>query len=638
MRRTKHNEIAAAAALAAAMLAGNAEAQECAAKSGRAAVEVLDATGAAVTGASVSLDGMARGKSDTHGRFEIGCVAVGSHRLSVQAEGFASVEQRIEANGRTLTLRLKPMTVETSVDAVQEDAVSTESVGGTKTLQTEEIKQLADDPDEFARQLQVLAAAAGGAPGQAIVAVDGFQNSGRIPPKSAIAFIRVNPDLFSAEYERPPYQGGRVEIYTKPGMSKLHGALFTTQSAQFANAADPFAPSKAAIGKQRYGFELGAPIQANRSDVFVTLEHRQIDQFAVVNAVTLGATGNPALTTANVPTPQSLWEGSARVGAMPNAKNNMTVTYTATVNALSNVGVGGTVLQEAGYDSQQSEHAIRVTNLQTISARTLHESRLGLTFRNRDDAPQSTGASLQVAGAFTGGGAATQALRSHEFDLEFDDDVLYQHRKHNFKAGVELLNAYLNDRLPTNFNGTYIFGGGVAPVLDGNGNATGATATINGLEQYRRAVAKLPGGTATQYAVTTGTVPITLNQLRVVLYAQDIWKPRPRLELSLGMRYSLQNAPVTYGNVAPRLGVAWSPDRKQRWVLHARTGLFYTPVDAQTTLEARRLNGVHQTQLQLSNPVFGGAGDRHGGCDHAAGTAACAQPGTLAADAFRGRA
>ena len=105
--------------------------------------------------------------------------------------------------------------------------------------------------------------------------------------------------------------------------------------------------------------------------------------------------------------------------------------------------------------------------------------------------------------------------------------------------------------------------------------------------------------------MTTGTAPVTLNQLRVVLYAQDIWKPRPRLELSLGVRYALQNAPVTFGNMGPRMGVAWSPDRKQKWVLHARTGLFYTPVDTQTTLEARRLNGVNQTEVQVNEAAYG---------------------------------
>lgn len=594
MRRLHHS----AAVLTVAAMAPLAHAQECS----RAEVEVLDITGAAIAHAPVSVDNKPAGSTDSHGHFLSACLARGTHTVHVDAENFQTVTGRLDP-AHPLTLRLKPSTTDT-VEATDEDPVSNTSVAGTKELKGDEIKQLADDPDEFGRELQVLAAAAGGAPGQAIIAVDGFQNGGRIPPKSAIAFIRVNPDLFSAEYERPPYQGGRVEIYTKPGQGKLHGALFTTQSGQFMNAADPFAPTKAAIGRQRYGAELGGPIKSNRADFFVALEHRQIDQFAVVNAVVLDGNANPQQVTANVPTPQSLWEASARFGLLLGPHNNFTGTYTATVNGLTNVGVGGTTLQQAGYNSQQSEHSIRLTNLQTISANLLHESRLGLTWRLRDDSPLSAAPQLSVAGAFTGGGATTQALRSHELDTEFDDDILLQHRKHSIKAGLQLLNARLNDELPTNHNGTFIFGGGTAPVLNSNGSATAQTAIISGLEQYRRALLNLPGGNPTQFAVTTGAVPIGLNQLRVVLFAQDQWKLRPRLELSGGLRWSMQTSPTTLGNVAPRLGLAWSPDRKQRWIFHARTGLFFSPIDSQTTLEANRLNGTNQAQLQISNPAY----------------------------------
>ncbi|WP_419805067.1 carboxypeptidase regulatory-like domain-containing protein [Terriglobus sp.] len=591
--------------LLAAVIAAAANAQDCP----RAQVEVLDTTGAAIVSAPVTLDNKPAGVTDAHGHFTSTCLTTGPHTLRVEAENFEPTTTNLDPTrlGAThpLTLRLKPSTVQTSIDAVDEDPVSNTSVAGTKELRGDEIKQLADDPDEFGRQLQILAAAAGGAPGQAIIAIDGFQNGGRIPPKSAIAFIRVNPDLFSAEYERPPYQGGRVEIYTKPGQGKLHGALFTTQSGQFINAADPFAPTRAAIGRQRYGFELGGPIRTNRADFFIALEHRQIDQFAVVNAVTLNANAIPQQVTANVPTPQSLWEASARFGLLLGPHNNFTGTYTATVNGLTNVGVGGSTLQQAGYNSSQSEHAIRLTNLQTVSASLLHESRLGLTWRLRDDTPLSTAPQLSVAGAFTGGGATTQALRSHELDTEFDDDILLQHRKHNIKAGLQLLNNHLNDDLPTNHNGTYIFGGGTAPVLSPNNTASAQTTFITGLEQYRRALLNLPGGKPTQFAVTTGAVPIGLNQLRIVLFAQDQWKLRPRLELSGGLRWSMQTSPTTLGNIAPRLGLAWAPDRKQRWVFHVRTGLFFTAIDSQTTLEANRLNGTNQTQLQIDNPVYG---------------------------------
>ena len=367
------------------------QAQQCPPHADRVTGEVRDASGALIVSATVTVDAGGAVATDGQGRFASGCVSDGPHTVAIEAAGFeAAVEQvNVGASMRPLSAMLKPSAVMTVVDAVDAVGVDSEDVAGSKTLQANDLKQMADDPDEFARQLQVLAAAAGGAPGQAIVTVDGFQNSGSIPPKSAIAFIRVNPDLFSSEYERPPYQGGRVEIFTKPGQSKLHWALFTTQSAAFINAKDPFAVSRAAIGKQRYGFELSGPIRKNKADFSLALEHRQIDQFAVVNAVSLDESGNAVNVVANVATPQTLWEGSARLGWMPNAKNNVTAAYSADVNSLHNVGVGGAVLQQAGYDSLQQEHALRVTDLQTLSARLVHESRIGYTWRMRDDAPQS---------------------------------------------------------------------------------------------------------------------------------------------------------------------------------------------------------------------------------------------------------
>lgn len=581
--------------------------QPCPEGTGHFSGEVLDSTGAALVGASVTFEKGFRVKTlvhtDREGRFTTPCLPEGPFNGTVTASGFETVNATLSAS-HPLTVRLKPFVEATVEAAVEPSGVDSEDVAGSKTLTSSNVKQLADDPDEFARQLQVLAAAAGGAPGQALITVDGFQNGGRIPPKSAIAFVRINPDLFSAEYARPPYQGGRVEIYTKPGQAALHGALFTTQSAAFMNAKDPFATSRAAIGKQRYGFELSGPIKAKVADFALALEHRQIDQFAVVNAVTLDAGGNAVSTVYNVATPQALWEGSARVGVLLNPKNNFTAAYTAGVSGLTNVGVGGTALQETGYSSVQTEHALRLSNLQTLSARLVHESRVGYTWRYRTDTPNSTAPSLQVAGAFTGGGVVTGYLAAHERNLEIDDDVLLARGKHNLKAGVQLLNISLHDSLPSNFNGTYVFGGGTAPALNTPGSTASQT-TISGLEQYRRALLSLPGGTPTQFNVNTGISRLSLNQLQTVFYAQDQWKFRPRLQLAFGVRWALQSAPTTVGNAGPRLGVAWSPDRKQRTVLHARSGLFFGVIDAQTALTALRLNGTNQRQLQIYNPAYG---------------------------------
>ena len=158
---------------------------------------------------------------------------------------------------------------------------------GTHTLTQKDISELADDPDDFQRELQILAAANGGAPGAARITVDGFQNSSALPPKGSIARIVTAPDLFSAEYDTPPYAGGRVEIYTKPGASTYHGALFLTDSDSSFNATDPFSTVATPASKRRYGFELSGPITKTSSDFFLALEKRDINEFNVVNAITL---------------------------------------------------------------------------------------------------------------------------------------------------------------------------------------------------------------------------------------------------------------------------------------------------------------------------------------------------------------
>ena len=89
----------------------------------------------------------------------------------------------------------------------------------------------------------------------------------------------------------PPYQGGRVEIFTKPGRDSLHGALFFTDSESGLNATDPFAVSATPAGKRRYGFEFGGPIRKQKSDFFIALERRDIQEFNVVNAVVLECRG-----------------------------------------------------------------------------------------------------------------------------------------------------------------------------------------------------------------------------------------------------------------------------------------------------------------------------------------------------------
>ncbi|MBS1800086.1 MAG: TonB-dependent receptor [Acidobacteria bacterium] len=570
---------------------------------------VHDATHAIVPGASLTLDGGTPEMSSGDGRFRFNCVAEGPHQLSVSAEGFATQTLALKApHTATIDLTLKLQEVETSLDVDGDDSTPANSAaasGPTQSISGNRLQSLADDPDDLLRQLQQLAAAAGGNPSNATIAVDGFQDSSKLPPKSSIAYIKVNPDQFSAEYREPPFGGGRVEVYTKPGQPTFHGALFMTNGSPWMNARDPFSTSKAALGKQRYGFELTGPIRKKGSDFTMTLEHRSIDNFAVVNAITLDANGNQTRTVANVATPQRLWIGTAKVDWQLGAKNTFIASYSPNVNHLRNVGVGGTSLPEAGYDSQQYEHVLRFSDVTTISAHLMHEARLSLKWDGETDNPTATAPALQVAGAFTGGGATLGPQRLRELATEYDDDAILTTKNHTIKAGMQLWIYRERQQLTNNFNGTYNFGGGIAPVLDANGNPTGQTQTISGIEQYRRALAHLPGGTPTAYSNVAGSPEVNFTIVQNAFFVQDDWNVGHGVHIASGLRYFWQTDPTVLGSITPRMGILWSPDKKNRWTLHAHGGTFAGRFNRNAQSEVQRLNGVDRIASTVYSPVFG---------------------------------
>jgi hypothetical protein len=589
--------------LAALSISGSLYAQTCGAESKTLSGTVLDPSGAAVVGAEVHLQAVAQQETTTgpRGSFVFRCVGNDPYQITVDANGFA--ESKVSGRGSVnITVHLRIADVHTEVEVGENSGVSVDADhgAGTHMLSAQDLQGMADDPDDFKRQLQVLAASSGGAPGQAIITVDGFQNSSTLPPKSSIASIRVNPDMFSSEYDRPPYQGGRVEIFTKPGRDSLHGALFLTDSESGVNATDPFAVTATPASKRRYGFEFGGPIRKQKSDFFLALERRDINEFNVVNAVVLNSQNEETPLSQSVAAPQRLWIGSVRTDWQLSPKNMLAATYSANVNNSDNVGSGGLVLEEAGYGSTVSEQDLRLTDIFTVSPTLLHETHIGFTWKNTTDVPLSTAPSLQVAGAFIGGGATAGHLQDRERDLEVDDDVLWTHHKHSVKIGVASLGILVHDVDPDTFNGAFVFGGGLAPVL---GDSSQQTA-ISGLEQYRRTLLSLPGGVPTTYNVTQGIALVPFQQWRVALFAQDQWTLKSNLSIALGLRYALQTSPGTFGNLVPRVGIAWSPDHKQRWVIHARGGLFNSAVTPDVTTEAYRLNGVRQTQTLLYSPSF----------------------------------
>jgi hypothetical protein len=542
---------------------------------------VRDTTQALIPGAEVMLDGGARQTSGADGHFTFACVEAGKHTISATSQGFARRVVTVTApHAQAVDVVLSLETVESQMDVSGDDgaAQSTTSSGPTQTISGNRLASLADDPDDLQRELQQLAAAAGGSPSNTTIAVDGFQDSSKLPPKSSIAYIEVNPDQFSAEYREPPFDGGRVNVYTKPGQKAFHGALFMTNGSPWENARDPFSTSKAAIGKQRYGFELSGPVRGTGSDFALTLEHRSIDNFAVVDAYTgIDAQGNYVSAVSNVATPQRLWLGTARLDWQLGAKNTFIASYSANVNHLVNVGVGGVSLAENGYDSEQYEHMFRLSDVTTASAHLMHEARVSFRWDGETDTPNSTATQVQVAGAFTGGGATIGAQRLHEFEIEADDDAILTTKAHTMKFGTQLFVYDEHRRLTSDFNGTYIFGS---------------------LQDY-------VAGTPTAYTSVTGSPEVNFTQVNDVLYFQDDWNAGHGVHVAAGLRYFVQNDPAAYGAITPRAGILWSPTKKGTWTVHAHAGLFAGRMGVTDYAELLREDGTNRVTSTVYNPVYG---------------------------------
>jgi hypothetical protein len=569
--------------------------------------QVADASGAVIPDAAVTTPEGDATTTSASGTFTFWCLQYRPHSVTVRADGFADRTTSFSpTRNRTISLRisLDIAEVNTSV-TVGADSGEESNALGSRTLGAAQISTLADDPDELLQQLQDLAAAGGGTPGAATITVDGFQAPTRLPPKSSIASIRINPDMFSGQYEQAPYLGGRIEIFTKPGADRIHGALVFADSDSSFNANDPYSVSGTPASRRRYGFDLSGPIRRDKSGFAMALEKRDINEFSVINAIGLDQDLNQVALHQSIATPQTLWTSFFRSDWQFGTKNVTTVSLNADVNDMENQGVGGLTFVSAGASGHISEYDLRLSNVFTMSPTTLNQTRIGYSWNRTDLNPNSTAPALQVAGYFVGGGATAQHSNNRERDLEVDDEFTMIRSKHTIGFGVQSYGSFVHNFDPDTFNGSYIFGGGTAPQLDAAGHPTGATITINALEQYRRAMANLPGGTPTSYQIGMGTALIPFSQWKMSLFSQDSIKVSPRITLLGALRYQFQTSPTSSGNFSPRLGISWALDAKSNWVLHARIGIFREPIPLAYTTEVYRLNGTRQTQATVYSPLFG---------------------------------
>jgi Carboxypeptidase regulatory-like domain len=564
---------------------------------------VTDPSGAAVTKADVEItapDGkVTKTATNQTGSYDVKGLAAGKYGIKVAAKGFAVYEvdgidvgpgqsQKMDV---ALSIAIQQENVNVSEQAVSLD-VSAESNATQMVLTGKDLDALSDDPDELSDDLQALAGPSAGPNGGQIY-IDGF-TGGQLPPKSSIREIRINQNPFSPEYDKLGY--GRIEVFTKPGTDKYHGQVSVNGNSSYFNSTSPFATSNPAYDTTQYSANLGGPM-GKKASFFLDFQRRNIGNNSVVNAFVLDPTTLDQVPyNTSVATPRTRTSVNPRADFQLTPNNTLSVRYSYWQDNQDNNGVGQFALPSQGYNQTATEQTIQLSDTQLFGSKVVNELRFEYLRDRHGQTPDLTDATLDVQGAFNGGGNSTQVIQDKQDYYELQNYTSWLAGKHMFKFGGRLRALRDSSYADANFNGTYTFNSLDAYQITEQGLAAGWTPA-----QIRAA-----GGGAGQFAITYGTPAIVVNYYDVGFYFSDDWRWKPNFTISYGLRYETQSTIGDYGNVAPRFAFAWGLGKgpTPKTVLRAGWGMFYDRFDEQYVLQADRLNGTTQQQYVVDQPNF----------------------------------
>jgi hypothetical protein len=568
---------------------------------------VTDPSGAAVVGADVQLTtptgAVLTTKTSKDGIYLFRDLAPGTYALKAQSKGFSAYEvdgiNIAAGHADKVDVALTILVEQQNLNVTDQGAgagtldVSNDNNATQIVLKGKDLDALPDDPDDLASDLQALAGPSVGPNGGQIY-IDGF-TGGEIPPKSSIREIRINQNPFSAEYDKLGY--GRIEIFTKPGTDKWHGQVSITGNTKGFNAKNPFAVDEPSYNSELYSGSIGGPL-SKKASFFFSFDRRNIQDVAVVNAVVLNSDFQQVPYNASVLAPRTRTVLSPRFDFQITPNNTLTVRYQYWHDTDENAGVGQFALPSQGQNSIESENTLQLSDTQLFGTKVVNETHFSYRRARSQLNPLSTEATVNVIGAFLGGGNSSQFVRDNQDNWEVENYTSVLAGKHLIKFGARLRDGREADYATSNFNGTFTFDSLTAYQITEQGIANGLKP-----EQIRAL-----GGEPSQFFVVTGIPSIAVNQVDVGLYVQDEWKWKPNFSVSAGLRYEWQNEIPSQNSVAPRVAIAWglgkSSNPSPKMVLRAGWGIFYDRFDKMYALIADRQNGINQTQYIVNQPNF----------------------------------
>ena len=602
---------------------------------------VADATGAVIQNAKVTARQIDTNISsglltDKDGRFRFPYLRVGEYEVKIQQAGFATAARSVTlslGSAYELPIVLAVASAETNVTVSGEvDLLETARTQIAGTVSLAEVKSLPLNGRSFLDLALLvpgvsptntasnqLFAETSAAPGQGISVgsqrnfsnnfiVDGLSANDDAAGLSGIFFgldtvheFQVVTSGGQAELGRA--LGGYINMVTKSGTNALHGDLYGYVRNQRLNAANPLSNTKLPLTQAQYGASLGGPVVRDRTFYFANFEQRSLNQsglitispasVAAVNAK-LAAVGykGSQISTGLYPNPVHNTNFLAKVDHQFGGNDQFSVRYSLyDVHSNNSRGAGALNAVSASAGLDNTDQTVAVSNVATLSSRTVNETRGQFTRSNLAALPTDPiGPAVSISGIASFGTLSGSPTGRFNYLYEVADNLSHRAGAHSLRVGVDFLYNDTDITYPRSIRGAYTFSS-LANFLSGTYNNAGFTQTF-------------------------GNSQVSQTNPNVGFYGQDEWKVNSRVTVNLGLRYDLQylkTIATDTNNVSPRAGFAWSPFASRRSIVRGSFGLFYDRVPlralANALLSANNTTAITPTsQLSVSlSPTQAGA-------------------------------
>jgi outer membrane receptor protein involved in Fe transport len=617
---------------------------------------ITDAQGGALPGVTVTVTNLDTGASRTtvsnaSGYYQIALLPPGPYKAEAQLEGFQAVRRdRFVVNIGTdvaLNLSLKvgvseSVTVTADAPLIETDRTQVSSVvneAAIENLPTNGrnfidfvlttpgvVKDVRLGDISFAGQRGTLNS----------LVIDGANNdntffgqalgrtgSGRAPyqfSQDAVKEFQVNTNAYSAEFGRAG--GAVINVVTKSGTNDFDGTLFYFLRDKAYNSNDYIneinGRAKSDYHFDQYGVSAGGPIVQDRHFFFANYDAQRN---SIPNLVVLGRP------TSGYPTDADSQAGLAKLNALAGSyprnqdqdvyliktdhelwtKHHLTFRYNRQKFVGKNFEAGGitSALEHTG-NSNVNTDTYSGSFASTLTSALFNEARVQYA-KDREPGLANTD---KPEALIRQGGVTVLTIGRNFFSprettikrKQVADTATYVMTNHTLKAGFDWSSDDIFNYFPGNFSGSYQFDS----LADFQNNKP-----VRFLQAF--------AGPGTTGATTHPNITET------GLFVEDEWRLLPTLTLNLGVRYDVQDieqpsvrnpdpqllaagydtsvVPEDDDNIAPRLGVAWTPG-DGRTIVRGGYGIFYGRTPAIMIGTAHSNNGINVQTITFTGAAM----------------------------------